>query len=182
MLGDYSSIGCDSSGTKILAVMNYDERFLLLLRFRHGLSIREAGDIMCMSLSFGQRTIQKAMSRVQFHNLLLAPINKYGLEVERLCKEKRELLIRTSFEWRVQRFREELGLFCWVFKNTLTRRKPFVWDEKSINSVEEPDEEDPFAFTGPDFNPAITALFSTDYAQSSAPYQPTPYPNDASKG
>lgn len=65
MLGDYSSIGSHQIGTRILVEMDYDERFLLLLRFRHGLPIREASDILGMSLPTAQRTMQKAMSRMR---------------------------------------------------------------------------------------------------------------------
>ncbi len=83
--------------------------------------------------------------------------------------ETRELLIRTSLEWRMHRLWEKLRVCCFVVKRKLTREKPFVWDEESMQAAEElndePDEEEPFAFTGPDFNPAVTALFSTDYAR-----------------
>jgi DNA-directed RNA polymerase specialized sigma24 family protein len=65
MLGDYSSIGSHQIGARILAEMDYDERFLLLLRFRYGLSVREASDILGMSLPTAQQTMQKAMSRMR---------------------------------------------------------------------------------------------------------------------
>jgi DNA-directed RNA polymerase specialized sigma subunit len=65
MLEDYTSIGSQSIGEKILAEMDYDERFLLLLRFKHGLPIREASDMLGMSLPVAQRTMQKAMSRMR---------------------------------------------------------------------------------------------------------------------
>jgi DNA-directed RNA polymerase specialized sigma24 family protein len=65
MLEDYTSVGSQSTGAKILAEMDYDERFLLLLRFKHGLPIREASDILGMSLPVAQRTMQKAMSRMR---------------------------------------------------------------------------------------------------------------------
>ncbi len=65
MLGDYSSIGSQSIGSRVLAEMDYDERFLLLLRFRHGLPIRVASDILGMSLPTAQQTMQKAMSRMR---------------------------------------------------------------------------------------------------------------------
>ncbi len=62
MLGDYSSIGNHQIGTRILTEMDCNERFLLLLRFRDGLPIREASDILGMSLPAAHRTMQKAMS------------------------------------------------------------------------------------------------------------------------
>jgi hypothetical protein len=84
--------------------------------------------------------------------------------------ETRELLIRTGFEWRVQRIREKLRDLYFVIKRKLTGEKPFVWDEESMKAADALDDEeymdeDPYAFTGPDFNPAVTALFSTDYKQ-----------------
>lgn len=65
MLGDYSSIDSHQTGARILAEMDYDERFLLLLRFWYGLPVREAGDILNISPSTAQRTMQKAMNRMQ---------------------------------------------------------------------------------------------------------------------
>lgn len=65
MLGDYSFVGSPSIGARILAEMDYDERFLLLLRFMHGLPIRDASDILNISLATAQRTMQKVMSRIQ---------------------------------------------------------------------------------------------------------------------
>jgi DNA-directed RNA polymerase specialized sigma24 family protein len=65
MLGDYSSIGSQSIGSRILAEMDYDERFLLLLRFWYGLPVREASDILNISPSTAQRTMQKAINRMQ---------------------------------------------------------------------------------------------------------------------
>lgn len=65
MLGDYSSIGSQSTGSRVLAEMDYDERFLLLLRFKYGLPIREASDILGISLTDAQRTMQKAMNRMR---------------------------------------------------------------------------------------------------------------------
>lgn len=86
-----------------------------------------------------------------------------------MSTETRELLIRTSFEWRMQKLWEKLRVYYFVVKRKLTREKPFVWDEESMKAAEELDDdlddEEPFAFTGPDFNPAVTALFSTDYAR-----------------
>lgn len=83
--------------------------------------------------------------------------------------EKRELLIRTSLEWRMHRLWEKLRVLRLIVKRKLTGEKPFVWDDESMKAAEELDDGlddvEPFAFTGPDFNPAITALFSTDYAQ-----------------
>jgi hypothetical protein len=69
----------------------------------------------------------------------------------------------------MHRLWEKLRLYCFIVKRKLTREKPFVWDEESMRAAEEMDdgldEEEPFAFTGPDFNPAVTALFSTDYVR-----------------
>lgn len=85
-----------------------------------------------------------------------------------MCRtETREILIRTSLEWYLQKLWEKLRVYCFVVKRKLTGEKPFVWDKESKKAAEELDDgldkEEPFAFTGPDFNPAVTALFSTNY-------------------
>jgi len=82
-----------------------------------------------------------------------------------LClREERDILVRTSFDWYLQKLWEKLRILRFVIKRKMTREKPIVWDEESMKEADGLDDEESFTFTGPNFNPAVTALFSTDYA------------------
>ncbi len=78
--------------------------------------------------------------------------------------EERDILVRTSFDWYLQKLWEKLRILRFVIKRKMTREKPIVWDEESMKEADGLDDEESFTFTGPNFNPAVTALFSRDYA------------------
>lgn len=52
-------------GLRVLANLNFDERFLLLLRFKYGFSVKETSKIMSKPLLFIKRALQNILNKTR---------------------------------------------------------------------------------------------------------------------